>query len=139
MIPASGRSHTSAHLARAAIDAIAYQIADVFSRWKGRVTSPVAAFHADGGATRNSSLMQFQADILGRPVLRSSMQNFRQLVRPGSRVLRSDGGATWPKFPIFPTRSEQFIPTMALANRERHYAGWKAAVSRARLNPEANA
>ena len=87
-----GRSHTSAHLARAAMDAIAYQVADVFFAMEDAAGLTVHELQADGGATRNSTLMQFQADILGRPVLRSANEELSALGAAGSQVLRLDGG-----------------------------------------------
>ena len=72
------RSHTSAHLARAAIEAIAYQVADVFYAMEEAAGRAIGELHADGGATRNP-LMQFQADILGRPVLRSGTEELSAL------------------------------------------------------------
>jgi glycerol kinase len=58
------RGTTSAHLARAALEAIAFQVADVIDALPG----PIDVLRADGGATANGFLMQFQADLLGRPV-----------------------------------------------------------------------
>jgi glycerol kinase len=58
------RGSTRAHLARATLEAIAFQVADVLDAYPG----PLAAVRADGGATGNAFLMQFQADVLGVPV-----------------------------------------------------------------------
>lgn len=59
-----------AHLARAAIDAIAHQVADVFEAMQRDIGAPLQQLSADGGASRNDALMQFEADIIGRPVTR---------------------------------------------------------------------
>jgi glycerol kinase len=59
-----------AHLARAAIEAIAFQVADVFEAMEHDLGEPLSALSVDGGASRNDHLMQLQADILGRPVVR---------------------------------------------------------------------
>lgn len=59
-----------AHLARAAIEAIAHQVADVFEAMEQDVGGQLAGLSADGGASRNDRLMQFQADVIGRPVTR---------------------------------------------------------------------
>src|SRR6185437_2452339 len=66
------RGTNAAHLSRAAIESIAFQIGDVFRAMccEADVAEPV--LHADGGASRNDTLMQFQADILGCRVVRSS-------------------------------------------------------------------
>ena len=57
-----------AHLARAAIEAIAQQVADVFEAMEADIGTPLEQLSADGGASRNDALMQLQADIIGRPV-----------------------------------------------------------------------
>ena len=57
-------------LARATLEAIAYQVRDVFDALHAEAGVPLSVLHADGGATANDTLMQFQADILGAPVVR---------------------------------------------------------------------
>ncbi|MBI5310488.1 MAG: glycerol kinase GlpK [Actinobacteria bacterium] len=63
------RGTTRAHLARAALEAIAYQTADAVSAMQGAAGLRLAELHADGGAVANRWLMQFQADVLGVPVV----------------------------------------------------------------------
>jgi glycerol kinase len=133
------RSHTSAHLARAAIEAIAYQVADVFHAMEDAGTTRSSALHADGGATRNHQLMQFQADILGRPVIRSGTAELSAL---GASLLAGLALGWWnslAEIADIPQTGGQFAPAMTEADRALRYAGWKAAVARARLNPEADA
>ena len=65
------RGSTAAHVARATQESIAYQIRDVFETMQAEAGTPLQVLLVDGGATRNQALMQFQADILGVPVLRS--------------------------------------------------------------------
>ena len=64
------RGTTAAQVARATIEAIAYQIRDVFDVMDAASPAGLSALLADGGGSSNDALMQFQADILGRPVLR---------------------------------------------------------------------
>src|SRR5207344_2376690 len=64
------RGTTPAHVARATVDSIAYQVADVFQAMRQDARLPLPALFADGGASRNDRLMQFQADILACPVIR---------------------------------------------------------------------
>ncbi|MGC8627681.1 MAG: glycerol kinase GlpK [Acidimicrobiales bacterium] len=64
------RSHTSAHLARAALEAIAYQTRDVIDAMASGGRAPVSELRADGGVTANELCMQIQADVLGAPVVR---------------------------------------------------------------------
>ncbi len=134
-----GRSHTSAHLARAAVDAIAYQVADVFFAMEEASESDFAALHADGGATRNNILMQFQADILGLPVLRSVNE---ELSATGASWLAGLALGWWrnlAELASLPRTADQFTPAMDLPDRIRHYTGWNVAVHRARLHPGAEA
>jgi glycerol kinase len=134
-----GPTHTSAHLARAAIEAIAYQVADVFSAMEQAEGTPFPVLHADGGATRNSPLMQFQADILGRPVLRSENEDLSALGASWLAGLALGWWSSLAELATLPRRIERFTPTMETPDRERLYCGWKAAVDRARLNSEAEA
>ena len=77
----SGLTRTSraAHMARAAVEAIAFQVRDVFDAMAAGAGCELPALHADGGATRNDALMQFQADLLGRPVMRSGCEDLSAL------------------------------------------------------------
>jgi glycerol kinase len=130
------RSHTAAHLARAAVDAIAFQVADVLEAMESaaRVTLPVLL--ADGGATRNDALMQMQADVLGRPVHRSAQED---LSARGAALL---GGLTlgwWrslDELAALPKSVQTFEPKRPQAERERLRGAWRLAVARARLAAE---
>jgi glycerol kinase len=64
------RGSTAAHLARAALESIAFQTADVLSAMRADANVRIRSLRVDGGAARNDLLMQFQADILGVPVVR---------------------------------------------------------------------
>jgi len=64
------RGTTAAHIARAALEGIAFQVADVLDAMKSDAESEITELRVDGGASRNDLLMQFQADILGVPVIR---------------------------------------------------------------------
>jgi glycerol kinase len=77
------RSSTAAHLARAALDAIAYQVRDVYEAMQIEAECDLPALHADGGGSSNDKLMQFQADILGRPVVRSTCPDLSALGAAG--------------------------------------------------------
>jgi glycerol kinase len=132
-----GRSHTSAHLARAAIEAIAYQVADVFFAMEEAGDTKSSALQADGGATRNNLLMQFQSDILGCSVLRSGTAELSAL---GASLLAGLSLGWWnslAEIADLPQIVDQFAPAMAENDRKHRYAGWKTAVARVLLNPEA--
>jgi glycerol kinase len=127
------RSHTAAHLARAAVDAIAFQVAEVLQAMEeaARVTLPVLL--ADGGATRNDSLMQMQSDVLGRPVHRSTQED---LSARGTALL---GGLTlgwWrslDELAALPNSIESFAPRCPESERAQLRRAWRLAVARARL------
>ena len=127
------RAHTSPHLARAAIDAIAYQIADVFFAMEGAAGIEFNELCADGGATRNTALMQFQADVLGRPVLRSTTEELSALGAAWLAGLELRWWSSLAQIEALPHASDRFTPVMASGERDRLYAGWNGAVSRARL------
>jgi glycerol kinase len=133
------RSHTSAHLARAAVDAIAYQVADVFFAMEKEAGFIAGELNADGGATRNASLMQFQADILGRTVRRSANEELSAL---GAAWLAGLALGWWKSLGDIEALAhtvEIFVPTMKREERVRRYLGWKNAVRRSRLRAEGEA
>ena len=132
-----GRTHTSAHLARAAVDSIAYQIADVFFAIEHAIGTQIPSLHTDGGATRNHALMQFQANILGRTVLRSANEELSAI---GAAWLAGLALGWWSNLSEIESlvRSEDtFSPSMNDANRESLRRGWNEAVRRTRLAPGA--
>ncbi len=131
------RTHTSAHLARAAVEAIAYQVADVFFAMENASGVAFSSLNADGGATRNGTLIQFQADILGRPVLRSANEELSAIGAAWLAGLALGWWSDLEAIATLPLPSDQFTPAMELSERRRHYAGWKAAVARTLLKPEA--
>src|ERR1035441_5233675 len=70
MLIGLGRGTTPGHIARAALESIAFQVADVLEAVESETGTPLAALRVDGGAAVNNLLMQFQADILNVPVVR---------------------------------------------------------------------
>jgi glycerol kinase len=131
----AGLSHSStvAHLARATVEAIAYQVRDVFDVMQAEAGAELMTLLADGGATQNASLMQFQADIIGRPVLRSTATNASAL---GAAYLAGLAVGIWQsldQLAELPRPRERFAPAMNHAERATRYAGWQQAVARATL------
>ena len=124
-----GRSHTAAHLARAALDAIAYQVADVFFAMQDAARMQFAELRADGGATRNEALMQFQSDILGRPVLRSANEELSALGAAWLAGLALGWWKTPDELEALPHGADRFAPVMDGLERDRLYAGWTRAVT----------
>jgi glycerol kinase len=86
----------------------------------------------DGGAAKNNWLMQFQADILGIPVVRPAMV---ANTGKGAALLAGVSIGWWRarEIPALAGRSERtFVPRMGAAQRRRLYAGWRDAVARVR-------
>ncbi len=124
------RSHTSAHLARAALDAIAAQVADVLEAMQASSGSRATALLADGGATCNDRLMQMQADLIGCAVVRSAEA---ELSARGAAML---GGQTlgWWSAASQPAPSQssarRFEPQMSADERHRLRSAWRLAIER---------
>ncbi len=112
-----------AHLARAALDAIAFQVGDVYRAMESDLGMPLAALSADGGASRNDRLMQFQADLLDRPVQRGDVAELSALGAAALAALGLGWSADWA--PEHPTR---FTPAMMAERRADLLQGWQAAL-----------
>jgi len=131
------RGTTGAHLARAALEAIAYQSRDVLDTMKREAGVPLTTLRVDGGAAANDFLCQFQADMLGVEVLRPSVTETTGL---GAAYLAGVGVGLW-KSGELATRwklERKFTPAMADGAREAAYGGWRRAVERSRgwIEPE---
>ena len=126
------RGTTRAHLARATLEAIAYQTRDVLevmSREAGRLP---AELRVDGGATENDFLCQFQSDILGVPLLRPRV---RETTGLGAAYLAGLGVGLWrgpEALRDLWQLDRRFEPAMPADRREALYADWQRAVERAR-------
>ena len=114
-----------AHLARASIEAIAYQVADVFTAMEADAGHSLLQLSADGGATRNDVLMQFQADLVGRAVVRSSLA---EVSAAGAAMLAF---AAMGKSTIAFAATAEFKPGLDGTTRAGLLAGWHDAVGRA--------
>lgn len=120
---------TRAHLARAALEAVAHQVADVVEAIEVDGRARIDVLHADGGATASAPLMQIQADLLGRAVRVADAPEASAL---GAALLaaRSLGFAEAPSatgVPVHPTAHDD--------DRQARRAGWATAVARARGLP----
>jgi glycerol kinase len=125
------RGTTAAHLARASVESIAYQIRDVFEAMREDAGAP-SALLADGGAAGNDALMQFQADVLGLPVIRSGAGDVSAL---GAAWLAGLAVGVWRdvgELDRLPRITTRFEPTMPAGRREHLYSGWRDAVERTR-------
>ena len=134
LISGLSRGTTAAHLARASVESIAYQVRDVFEAMCEDAGAP-SALLADGGAAQNDSLMQFQADILGVPVVRDGSADVSAL---GAAWLAGLALGLWrdlDELSELPRSMSRFEPSMSNDRRQTLYAGWRDAVNRARSSP----
>jgi glycerol kinase len=126
------RGTTRAHLARATLEAIAYQSRDVLEAMVADATLPLRVLKVDGGAVANDFLCQFQADVLAAAVVRPRVIETTGL---GAAFLAGLGAGLWRSLDAVAARQEverTFTPGMDPATRARRYAGWRHAVERAR-------
>ncbi|WP_276954101.1 glycerol kinase GlpK [Allomeiothermus silvanus] len=125
------RGTTKAHLARAALEAIAYQSKDVLEAMEADARLRLAELRVDGGASRNDLLMQFQADILGTPVVRPKVTETTAL---GAAYLAGIGAGVLSEEQIRArwALEHRFEPGMAESERTARYRGWARAVERAK-------
>ena len=121
-----------AQIARAALEAIAYQTADVIRCFEADAGLKASALQVDGGATVNDFLMQFQADILGIPVRRPWVLETTAL---GAAYLAGLAVGFWPDRDAIRANWQEgrrFEPGLDAGERERALAGWRRAVERSR-------
>jgi glycerol kinase len=120
------------HIARAALEAIAFQVADVLEAVHSETGAPLQALRVDGGAAVNDLLMQFQADILGVPVVRPRVTETTAL---GAAYLAGLATSFWPSPDAL--RAERkgdvhFEPKMDATERAERRSRWQKAVERAK-------
>ena len=126
------RGTTRAHIARAALEAIAFQSAEVLLAMQKDARQPLIELRVDGGATANGLLMQFQADLLGVPVVRPEVAETTAL---GAAYLAGLGVGFW-KSPAEVTANwradRRFDPAMSRDEAAARLARWSEAVARSR-------
>jgi glycerol kinase len=132
MLIGLGRGTKPGHIARAALEAIAFQVADVLDAVEGETNTPLGALRVDGGAAVNNLLMQFQADILGVPVVRPQVTETTAL---GAAYLAGLATGFWANPDELCNRrlgDERIAPLIESGEREARRAQWKNAVERAK-------
>ncbi|HJW28116.1 MAG TPA: FGGY-family carbohydrate kinase, partial [Saprospiraceae bacterium] len=125
------RGSTSAHLARAILDSIAYQTYDVLKSMEADTGIAIAELRVDGGGTVNNQLMQFQSDILKTKVVRPKITETTAL---GAAYLAGLAVGYWPDLDTLKSKwqvDRVFTPSMERDNRESLIQGWKRAVKAA--------
>lgn len=120
------------HIARAALEAIAFQVADVLEAVHSETETPLAALRVDGGASVNDLLMQFQADVLGVPVVRPQVTETTAL---GAAYLAGLATGFWAGPADLKAKrkgDKRFEPKMSGDERAERRAWWQKAVERAK-------
>ncbi len=126
------RGSTAGHIARAALEAIAYQVADLLSAMCRDAGLEIPELRVDGGASANDLLMQFQADILGVPVVRPKVTETTAL---GAAYLAGLAIGYWNDEREITRNWEEdrrFEPNMDAGERERLLSRWRRAGERAK-------
>jgi glycerol kinase len=125
------RGSGRAHLVRAALESIAYQTVDAVRAMEAASGEPLAELRADGGASANAWLMQFQSDVLGVPVLLPEVAETTAL---GAAYLAGVGTGLWTVEHVSSNWRERarYEPAMSLDQRESLLSDWRRALERAR-------
>jgi glycerol kinase len=126
------RGTTRAHIARAALESIAYQTADVLAVMREDAHLDLSELRVDGGASRNDLLMQFQSDILGVPVVRPKISETTAL---GAAYLAGLAVGYWGSEEEIMQHwqiEKRFEPCMSVDQRETLLSTWRRAIERAK-------
>jgi len=126
---------TGAHLARAALEAVAYQTLDLIEAMRADGASPPAAIRLDGGMAANAWLCQFLADILNVPVERP--QNL-ETTALGAALLAGLATGIWPDLAALAqlwVKKDAFQPQMVAETRISLIAGWQRAIEKTLTHP----
>ena len=124
------RGTTAAHIARAALEGIAFQTMDIVSAMQKDAGVRLASLKVDGGASRNNLLMQFQADLLGARVVRPQVTETTAL---GAAYLAGLAVGFWSSLDELRSQwkaERVFSPQMPQEKVEQAKAGWAEAVGR---------
>ena len=125
------RGTTKAHLARAVLEGIALQIADLLGAMQADAGIPVGTLKVDGGASANDLLMQFQADVLHVPIVRPARVETTAL---GAALLAGIAAGVWKDTGDAARawkEERRFTPSLPKSAVDAHVARWHAAVERA--------
>jgi glycerol kinase len=126
------RGALAGHVARAALEAIAYQTADVLDAMRSDSGIELKELRVDGGAARNNMLMQFQADMLGVPVVRPRVHETTAL---GAAYLAGLAVGYWQDADALASQwqaERTFEPEMDGARAQELMAGWRKAIERSK-------
>ena len=118
------------HVVRAALESMAYQPADVLLAMQEETGLPLRSLCVDGGASQNGFLLQFQADLLGIPLLRPACVETTAFGAAALAGLAVGVYESLDELRAIRRIDREFCPTMTAEERERLYSGWKDAVRR---------
>jgi glycerol kinase len=124
------RGSTAGHVARAGLESIAYQVADLMDAVETDAGAPLKELRVDGGASANNSLMQFQSNILGVPVVRPSITESTAL---GAAFLAGLAVGSWKDMQTIsdlPREERRFEPRLPRSQAEAMRQRWNEAISR---------
>jgi glycerol kinase len=122
------RGSTAAHIARATLEGIAFQVADLLGAVAADAGVSPAEIRADGGVARNDLMLQFQADVLATPVTRAAQTESTAL---GAALLAGLAAGVWSSQDEATAvwRSERTFDPEEGVDREALLKGWAAAVA----------
>ncbi|GAA6755551.1 glycerol kinase GlpK [Thermus thalpophilus] len=120
-----------AHLARAALEGVAFSVRDVALAMAGAAGLPLKALKADGGMAQSDAFLAIQADLLGAPVLRPKTTETTALGAAFAAGMGS-GALALEDLPALWREEARFLPRMPEGERARRYRLWRKAVERAR-------
>ena len=123
------RGSTAGHLARAALESIAYQVADLLDAMQRDAGHPVEELRVDGGASANDSLMQFQCDLLRVPVVRPAATETTAL---GAAYLAGLAVNFWTSIHETTAKARRFEPKMPASQASTLRQRWNEAVARSK-------
>ena len=126
------RGTTTAHIARAALEGITFQVADLVRAMEADAGTPLAELRVDGGAAANDLLLQFQADLLQVPVVRPTVLETTALGAAYMAGLSSGVYESVEEIRSFWKIDRRFEPQMAASEAEALRSRWQDAVERAR-------
>lgn len=126
------RGTNKAHIARAALEAIAFQVSDVLTAMQSDIGQPLKELRVDGGASSNDILMQFQADILNVPVLRPKMLESTAWGAAAMAGLKSGVFKHLSEISESWQLDRAFEPNMSEDQRQSHLQLWQDALARAK-------
>lgn len=126
------RGTNKSHIARAALESIAFQVSDVLTAMQSDISQPLKELRVDGGASQNDMLMQFQADILNVPVLRPKLLESTAWGAAAMAGLKMGVFSNLNEISESWQLDRAFEPNMQEDERQFHLQQWNDALQRAK-------